>query len=162
MDYISVTETDHYATDVQHLEQLCDYIINEIHVNNVSCEINRRLQTDGIIIDMPAILDTCRETIKRKYPLIQASVYEFDVAVNEMSNLLTQLEHQQDMPLRDLFRTIYKSYHNYINQGWKDADAFRIWCDENEEMYGQLKMICRKLKKEPRGIIDGVGDIVYV
>ena len=161
MDYISVTETDHYATDVEHLEQLCDYIINEIHVDTVLCEINRRLLSDGRI-DMPAILVVCRETIKRKYPLIQASVYEFDVAVNEMSNLITQLEHQQDMPLRDLFRTIYKSYNNYINQGWTGADAFRIWCDENEEMYGQLKMICRKLKKEPRGIIEGVGDIVYV
>ena len=162
-DYISVsvTETEHYATDVQHLEQLCDYIINEIHVNEVLCEINRNLQPDGRI-DMAAILDTCRETIKRKYPLIQASVHEFDKAVNEMSNLITQLEHQQDMPLRDLFRTIYITYNKYIHQGWKDAEAFRIWCDENEEMYGQLKMICRKLKKEPRGIIEGVGDIVYI
>jgi len=161
MDYISVTETDHYATYVEHLEQLCDYIINEIHVNTVLCEINRRLQTDGII-DMPAILDTCRETIKRKYPLIEASVYEFDKAVNEMSNLITELEHQQDMPLRDLFRTIYKSYNNYINQGWTGADVFRVWREQNEEMDKQLKMICRKLKKEPRGIIEGVGDIVYI
>jgi hypothetical protein len=163
MDYISVTETEHYATDVQHLEQLCDYIINEIHVNTVLCEMNRRLQTDGII-DMPAILVVCRETIKRKYPLIQASVYEFDVAVNEMSNLITELEHQQDMPLRDLFRTIYESYNEFIRiGGWMvDWGMFRVWREQNEEMYGQLKMICRKLKKEPRGIIDGVGDIVYI
>ena len=161
MDDISVTETEYYAADVEHLQQLCDYIINEIHVNTVSCEINRRLQTDGII-DMPAILDTCRETIKRKYPLIQSSIYEFDRAAYELSNMLSRLDHQQYLPLFDIFKPIYITYNNYINQGWKDADAFRIWCDENEEMYKQLKMICRKLKKEPRGIIEGVGDVVYI
>lgn len=163
MNDICVTETEHYATDVEHLQQLCVYIINEIHVNTVHCEMTRRLQTDGRI-DMAAILVTCRETIKRKYPLIQASVYEFDKAVNEMSNLITQLDHQQDMPLRDLFRAIYKSYNNFIRMGgwWVDSGVFRVWCGQNEKMYGQLKMICRTLKKEPRGIIKGVGDIVYI
>ena len=161
MEELCVTETDHYATDVEHLQQLCDYIGYEIHVDTVLCEINRRLLSDGRI-DMPAILDTCRETINRKYPLISASIYEFDKAVNEMSNLLSQLDHQQEMPMRDLFRTIYTAYNNYVNQGWKDADVFQIWCEQHEEMYGQLKMICRKLKKEPRGIIEGVGDIVYI
>jgi len=160
-DYISVTETDYYATDVQHLEQLCDYIINEIHVNEVLCEINRNLR-DGRRYVMPDLLNVCRIRIKHKYPLIQASVYEFDKAVNEMSNLINQLEHQQDMPMRELLHTIYSSYNEYINQGWKDADAFRIWCEQHEEMYGQLKMICRKLRKEPRGIIEGVGDVVYI
>ena len=163
MNDISLTETEHYATDVEHLEQLCDYIINEIHVNTVLCEMERRLQTDGII-DMAAILVVCRETIKRKYPLIQASVYEFDKAVNEMSNMLSILDHQQNMPLRELFHTIYKSYNNFIRMGgWMvDWGMFRVWCGQNEEMYGQLKMICRKLRKEPRGIIEGVGDIVYI
>jgi len=161
MEHVSVTETDHYATDVEHVQQLCDYIINEIHVDTVLCEINRRLLSDGRI-DMPAILDVCRETIKRKYPLISASIYEFHKAVNELSNLVSQVEHQQEMPLFDIFKHIYSSYHNYINQGWKDADVFQIWRDKNVETYGQLKMICRKLKKEPRGIIEGVGDIVYI
>ena len=161
MDHVSVTETDHYATDVEHLQQVCDYIGYEIHINTVLCEINRRLLSDGRI-DMPAILDVCRETIKRKYPLISASIYEFHKAVNELSNLVSQVEHQQDMPLRDLFRTIYSSCHNYINQGWKDAHVFLLFREQHLEMYGQLKMICRKLKKEPRGIIEGVGDIVYI
>ena len=162
MNDISVTETEHYATDVEHLQQLCDYIINEIHVNTVHCEMNRRLQTDGII-DMAVILVVCRETIKRKYPLIQASVHEFDKAVNEMSNVITQLEHQQYIPLRELFHTIYESYNELFRiEGWVGWGMFRVWREQHEEMYGQLKMICRKLKKEPRGIIEGVGDIVYI
>lgn len=161
MEELCVTETEHYATDVEHLQQLCDYIINEIHVNEVLCEINRNLQ-DGRRYVMPDLLNVCRIRIKHKYPLIQASVYDFDKAVLELSNLLSQLEHQQYIPLYDIFHTIYESYNKYIIYGRKDAEAFRIWCDENEEMYGQLKMICRKLRKEPRCIIEGVGDIVYV
>jgi hypothetical protein len=123
--------------------------------------MNRRLQTDGII-DMAAILVVCRETIKRKYPLISASVYEFAKAICNLSILLSRLEHQQYKPLYHIIDIIYKSYDKYINQGWMAADAFRVWREQHEEMYGQLKMICRKLKKEPRGIIEGVGDIVYI
>ena len=67
------------------------------------------------------------------------------------------------MPLRELFRTIYKSYNELFRiGGWVCWGMFRVWREQNEEMDKQLKMICRKLKKEPRGIIEGVGDIVYV
>ena len=106
MNDISVTETENYATDVEHLKQLCDYIINEIHVNEVLCEINRNLQ-DGRRYVMPDLLNVCRIRIKHKYPLISASVYEFDKAVLELLNLLCQLEHQQYLPLYDIFHTIY-------------------------------------------------------
>ena len=67
------------------------------------------------------------------------------------------------MPLRELFRTIYKSYNELFRiGGWVGWGMFRVWREQNEEMDKQLKMICRKLKKEPRGIIEGVGDIVYI
>jgi hypothetical protein len=161
MDYYCVKDTDHYATDVERLQQLCDYIGYEYHWNTVYCETNRRLQTDERI-DMTTILNECREIIKRKYPLISASIYEFDKAVNELSNVVSQIEHQQEMPLRDIFRTIYIAYNNYINQGWERADAFLLFREQHLEMYGQLKMLCRKLRKEPRGLIEGVGDIVYI
>ena len=161
MDDISVTETDHYATDVEHLQQLCDYIINEIHVNEVLCEINRRLQ-DGRRYVMPDLLNVCRIRIKQKYPLIIASIYDFDKAVNELSNITHIIEHQQAGLLREFFRTIYTSYNECYKKTLNRNYTFQQWRTENLEMYGQLQTMCRKLRDEPRSIIEGVGDVVYI
>ena len=113
-------------------------------------------------IDIPAVLDNCRENIHRYYPLIIASIYDFDKAVNELSNITSIIEHQQAMPLREFFRTIYASYNECYKKTLNRNCTFQPWRTENLEIYGQLKMMCRKLIKEPRSIIEGVGDIVYV
>ena len=166
-DYVSVTETEHYATDVEHLRQLCDYIIASDHDYIVYTEFGHHLLRGETVEDlnmhMDALLNVCRIRIKHKYPLIiSASTYDFDKAVNEMSNVISMLDHQQDTPLRDFCHTIYSSYNECKRRTANEHDVFPVWCDENVEMYGRLKMVCRKLKKEPRGIIEGVEDRVYI
>ena len=164
MEYISVTETEHYAADVEHLKQLCTYIICEAHDTTIQNEIGRLLQLGvrASEMDIPAVLDNCRENIHRYYPLIIASIYDFDKAVNELSNITSIIEHQQAGPLREFFRTIYTSYNECYKKTLNRNYTFQRWRTENLEMYGQLLTMCRKLRDEPRSIIEGVGDVVYI
>ena len=164
MEHISVTETEHYAADVEHLKQLCTYIICEAHDTTIQNEIGRLLQLGARAseMDIPAVLDNCRATIRRTYPLIIASIYDLDKAVNELSNITSIIEHQQALPMREFFRTIYSSYNECYKKTLNRNYTFQRWRAENLEMYGQLKMMCRKLRDDPRSIIEGVGDIIYV
>ena len=164
MEHISVTETEHYAADVEHLKQLCTYIICASHDTTIQNEIGRLLQLGERASEMniPAMFDNCREIIRRDCPLIIASIYDFDKAVNELSNITHIIEHQQAMPLREFFCTIYASYNECYKKTLIRNYTFQTWRAENLEMYNQLQTMCRKLKEDPRSIIEGVGDVVYI
>jgi hypothetical protein len=164
MEHISVTETEHYAADVEYLEQLCSYIIRASHDAIIQELINHLLWSGerASAIDIPAVLDNCREIIRRDYPLIIASIYDFDKAVNELSNITSIIEHQQADPMREFFRTIYTSYNECYKKTLNRSYTVQHWRAENLEMYNKLLTMCKKLRDEPRCIIEGMGDVVYI
>jgi len=154
-------EAEEAELTLQYLRQLCGYITTD-----ADCMIDHHLayyRAEAISPDELNSIQTTlekdlRDYLKEVYPLISSSIYDLDKAYNELSNVLSLIDHQQEQDLRNLIYTAYSEINDVKRQG----RYYRIWCSENKELYEQLKNICAKLLVEPRSIIEGVGDMVYI
>jgi len=136
------TSQEHREIELQHLHQLCGYITTDAHcivdhhidymMDNGSLEIN--INRKKLIVDF-------RDYLEEIYPQVSAKMYELDKAYNELSNVLTMIDHPQERKITLLLRTAYSEMNDMKRKG-KD---FTKWNEKNPELYYKIKNICNKL-----------------
>lgn len=103
----------------------------------------------GDSIDRKKLEIDFRLYLKEIYPLITtANMYDLDKAYNELSNMLSAIDHPQEREITYMLKTAYSEMHDMKRTG----NDFIRWNEKNPALYNEIKNICFMLLNNPTGV----------